>query len=89
MTIAVREVLHLLLEADDYPRQGNQDWPYAAALEAEALRKAASAVGSPSDPPEFQHWLNALRRPNITSDEREDIYVAIRDHLDPESRERP
>lgn len=46
--ITVREVLRLLLEADSYPRFGNEDWPVAARMEAEALAKAAGADRRPT-----------------------------------------
>ncbi len=36
VAISVRDVLLLILEADKYPRLGNEDWPVAAALEREA-----------------------------------------------------
>jgi len=49
-TIAVREVLRLLWEADSYPRIGNADWPQAARMEAAALAKAATAVAAYDDP---------------------------------------
>jgi hypothetical protein len=52
--VTVREVVRLLLEADSYPRLGNEDWPVAARMEAAALKKAASAVASPDDTPEFR-----------------------------------
>jgi hypothetical protein len=37
--ITVREVVRLLLEADSYPRLGNEDWPVAAHMEAAAIRR--------------------------------------------------
>jgi hypothetical protein len=52
-TITVREVLRLLLEADSYPRLGNEDWAVAARMEAAALKKAVTAAASSDDPPEF------------------------------------
>lgn len=39
VAISVRDVLLLILEADKYPRLGNEDWPVAAALEREALEE--------------------------------------------------
>jgi hypothetical protein len=60
--VTVREVVRLLLEADSYPRLGNEDWPVAARMEAAALEKAATAVASPHDPPEFRGWLEALQK---------------------------
>jgi hypothetical protein len=58
--ITVRDVLRLLWEADSYPCIGNEDWTVAAGMEAAALAKAATAVASPDDPPEFGRWLGAL-----------------------------
>jgi hypothetical protein len=45
--LPVREVLRLLLEADSYPCLGNEDWRVAERMEAEALRKAATALPAP------------------------------------------
>ena len=80
--ITVREVLRLLLEADSYPRFGNEDWPVAARMEAEALAKAAGAVSSAGDPPEFARWLDGLRRTDLSVNEREEIYWAMHDYFD-------
>jgi hypothetical protein len=77
--ITVREVLRLLLEADSYPRLGNQDWREADIMEAEALAKAATAIASPGDPPEFARWLATLRDPLPSDDERAEIMSAIYD----------
>lgn len=79
--VTVREVVRLLLEADSYPRLGNEDWPVAARMEAAALEKAASAVASPDDPPEFGRWLQALQRRELSVNEREEIYWAIHDYF--------
>ena len=80
-TVTVNNVLHLLLEADSYPRQGNEDWRQADKMEVAALQKAEGAIESPSDPAEFRRWLNALRKPNTVADEREDVYLAMRDYF--------
>jgi hypothetical protein len=77
--VTVREVVRLLWEADSYPRLGNEDWPVAARMEAAALEKAATAVASPDDPPEFGRWLEALCNANLSTNEREEIYRAIHD----------
>jgi hypothetical protein len=79
--VTVREVVRLLLEADPYPRLGNEDWPVAARMEGEALEKAATAVASLDDPPEFAVWLEALRRRELSTEEREEIYWAIHDYF--------
>jgi hypothetical protein len=79
--VTVREVVRLLLEADSYPRMGNEDWPVAARMEAAALEKAATAVASPDDPPEFARWLEALQRRDLSVNEREEIYWAIHDYF--------
>lgn len=83
VAISVRDVLLLILEADKYPRLGNEDWPVAAALEREALERAKTSVPSADDPPEFQRWLQALLRPSLTADEREEIIWAMYDYFEP------
>src|ERR1700731_1785944 len=85
-TVTVREVLRLLLEADSYPRVGNEDWATAARMETAALEKAATALASPDDPPEFARWLEGLRNPSLSADEREQIYWAIHDYFREEAR---
>jgi hypothetical protein len=82
----VREVVRLLLEADSYPRLGNADWPVAERMEAAALEKASTAVASPDDPPEFARWLEALRRPELSVNEREEIYWALHDYFEEQNR---
>jgi hypothetical protein len=81
LTITVREVVRLLLEADSYPRLGNEDWAVARRMEAEALAKAETAVACSDDPPEFARWLDALRRRELPVEEREEIYSAIHDYF--------
>jgi hypothetical protein len=76
--ITVREVIRLLWEADSYPCIGNEDWHVAARMEAAALAKAATAVASPDDPPEFGRWLDALRNGGLTVDERVDSRRSVR-----------
>lgn len=80
-TVTVNNVLHLLLEADSYPRQRNEDWRQADKMEVAALQKAEGAIESPRDPAEFRRWLDALRNPNTGADEREDVYLAMRDYF--------
>ena len=84
--VTMREVLRLLLEADSYPRVGNEDWATAARMETAALEKAATALASPDDPPEFARWLEGLRNPSLSADEREQIYWAIHDYFREEAR---
>jgi hypothetical protein len=79
--VTVREGIRLLLETDSYPRMGNEDWPVAAGMKAAALAKAATAVSSPDDPPEFGRWLEALQRRDVSVNEREEIYWAIHDYF--------
>ena len=79
--IPVREVLRLLLEADSYPCLGNDDWRVADRMEAEALRKAGTAVPSPDDPPEFSLWLETLRKPGLQNPERDVVYAALHDYF--------
>jgi hypothetical protein len=83
--VTVREVLRLLWAADSYPRIGNEDWPIAARMEAAALAKAETAVPSAGDPPEFARWLDGLQWPNLTVNQREEIYWAIHDYFDGEA----
>jgi hypothetical protein len=45
------------------------------------MEKAATAVPSPDDPPEFTCWLEALQRRDLSVDEREEIYWAIHDYF--------
>ena len=84
--ITFREALRLLLDADSYPRLGNHDWREADLLEAEALKMATTAEPRADDPPEFAHWLIALRDPQLPNDERGDITAAVRDLFEPESQ---
>jgi len=79
--ITVREVLRLLLEADSYPCPGNEDWAVATRMEAAALEKAATAVASPDDPPEFARWLEALQKRDLSLNEREEMFWAIHDYF--------
>jgi hypothetical protein len=75
--VTMREVVRLLLKADSYLRPGNEDWAIAARMEAAALAKAETAIGSPDDPPEFARWLEALQRRDLPADGREEIYWAM------------
>jgi hypothetical protein len=81
--ITVREVLCLVLEADQYPCIGNEDWPKAERMSAAALEKAKIAVSSPDDPPEFLLWLQGLQKPGLTHIEREEILWAMYDYFEP------
>jgi hypothetical protein len=80
----VREILLLLLAADQYPILGNHDWTESALMEKEALARAESAVAAPDDPPEFAVWLEILRRAPLPNDEREAVYYALHDYFEPE-----
>jgi hypothetical protein len=82
--ITVREPLSLLWEADRYPILGDHDAREALALEADAIGKAATAVPSADDPPEFASWLTALRDRSLPNDDREAIMSALYDLFDPE-----
>jgi hypothetical protein len=75
--ITVREVLRFFWEADHYPILGNADARDAFALDGEARAKAAHAMPSPDDPPEFAQWLAALREPGLPNDAREEILFAL------------
>ena len=79
----VQEILLLVLEADKYPRLGNEDWVVAVRMEAAALMQARTAVSSPSDPLEFAGWLETLRKPNLRLEEREHVMDALRDYFEP------
>ena len=50
-------------------------------MEAAALEKAATAIASPDDPPEFARWLEALQKPDLSVNDREEIYCAIHDYF--------
>ena len=80
--ITVREAVRLLWKADSYPCLGNEDWAVAAGMEKAALAKAAAAVTSPDDPPEFAGWLMTLQRTDLSANEREQTYWAIHDYFD-------
>ena len=82
----LREALRGIWLADKYPIHSNEDWRVAAILDAEALEKAASAVASPDDPPEFAKWIAALRDPQPLSDERDQIMFALHDLFSSESQ---
>jgi len=69
-------------EADCYPRIGNHDWVVGAAREVEALAETEFAIPSADDPQEFAVWLAALRNPDLSVDEREEIYWALHDYFD-------
>jgi hypothetical protein len=80
------EVFQFLLEADTYPCTGNEDLPVATAMTRDALEKARMAVLSADDPPEFARWLRELQRPDLTSNEQEEIIWALYDYFEPEDR---
>lgn len=82
--LTMRDALHGIWQADKYPILGNEDWRAAARLDAEALERAATAVMSPGDRPEFAEWIAALRRPDLPGDERDEIMYAIHDLFEPE-----
>ncbi len=77
--ISVRQALSLFLQAYQYPQLGNEDQREAILLEEEARAKAADAVPSPDDPPEFKVWLNVLMNPASRVDELETVYFAMLD----------
>ena len=85
--IAVREVLHLIWEADRYPILGNEDWRHSAALERAACDRAATATMSPDDPPEFGPWLAALCSERLPPDQRDEIMEALYGLFDPRGDE--
>jgi hypothetical protein len=87
--ITVRDVLRLVWEADCYPCLGNGDDKVAQRLEDEALAKAADAIPSPDDPPEFMQWLTALKDPSRRNSERNTIMDALYDLFDPEPVDAP
>lgn len=77
--ISVREALGLFLQAYQYPQLGNEDQREAILLEEEARAKAADAVPSKDDPPEFKMWMNVLMNPASRVDELETVYFAMLD----------
>ena len=84
--MTVRDVLLLVLKADHYPILGNEDVPVALLMERAALQHAETAVASPDDPPEFARWLEALRKPGLGNEAREEVMVAMGEYFDPEER---
>jgi hypothetical protein len=52
----------------------------------DAFEKTRMAVFSRDDPPEFARWLRELQRPDLTSDEQEEIIRVPYDHFEPENR---
>jgi hypothetical protein len=77
--ITARETLRLIWEAERYPIRGNEDWREAAALEKEARVRAATALTSPDDPPEFKQWLTELLDQSLPEAGREAV-MAIHGH---------
>ncbi len=82
--LSLRDALHGIWQADKYPILGNEDWRVAARLDAEALERAATAVMSPGDRPEFAEWIAALRDPKLPTRERDEIMYAIHDLFEPD-----
>lgn len=82
--ITVREALRLFREADRYPIRGNEDLRPALSLEKEARARAATAIPSPDDPPEFARWLATLLDRSAPEPEREAAMEALYDLFDPE-----
>ena len=80
------EVFQSLLEADKYPCTGNEDVPMGVVMTRDAPEKARTAVLSPDDPPEFARWLREFQRPDLTSNEQEEIIWALYDYFEPEDR---
>lgn len=78
-TITVRDALRLIWEADRYSILGNEDRIVAERLASEALVKAANAVASAGDPPEFSPWLNALRSEPLSNVTRGEILPLLYD----------
>lgn len=60
--LTVREVPHLIWEADRYPCLGNGDIQIADLLEEEALAKACDAIPQPPRDSRFQKFFIVLRR---------------------------
>jgi hypothetical protein len=67
-----------------YPILGNEDWRASDRLREEALAKAAHAVPSPDDPPEFTGWLTTLRDRSLPNHDRQAAMPALYDLFDPE-----
>lgn len=82
--LSLREALRHIWLAEKYPCPGNEDWAVATRLTAEALERAGKAVPAPDDLPEFAAWITALRKPDLSDDEREEIFSAVYDLFDPE-----
>ena len=60
--LTIREVLHLIWEADRYPCPRNGDIQIADLLEEEALAKARDAIHQPPRDSRFQKFFIVLRR---------------------------
>lgn len=62
-------------------RRSNKDWDPARELEAAALAKRRGRYRISRRPPEFRTWLDALRRPGISTDDSEAVYDAMYDYF--------
>ncbi len=82
--ISLREALHGIWRADKYPILGNEDWAVGARLDREALERAATAVPTADDKPEWAQWLAALRGANLSGSRRDEIMYAIHALFEPE-----
>jgi hypothetical protein len=45
---------------------------------------AMAIMLSPDDPPELARWLTELQRPDLTTNEREEVIWALYDYFEPE-----
>jgi hypothetical protein len=81
--ITVREALRLFWDAERYPMRGNEDRHHVIALDEEARERAAVAIPSPDDPPEFGVWLTELMDRKILENRHDEIMDALYKLFDP------
>ena len=80
---ALHEALRGIWQAARYPILSNEDWAVGQRLDREALARAATAVPTPNDPPEFARWISALCDPKLPDSEHEAIMEAIYNLFEP------
>jgi hypothetical protein len=83
--ISVRDAVVEVWKTDRIPVNNSYDYQGVLQAEAKALAKATIAIPSPDDPPEFLLWIETLRKPDITGDEREAVYDAMYAYFEPDT----
>jgi hypothetical protein len=87
--LTVLEALRIVWKAEHYAIRGNGDVEVAESLDREALEKARYAVSEPNDPPGLRHCVTALLKPDLASDDRDDVMSFLDMLFDPEYRWQP